>query len=141
MEIITAYINEVPIRRNFVENLPYNIKLKDRARKLRKRGNLAEVVFWKEVNKNKFHSIDFDRQRVIGNYIVDFYIKTLGVVIEIDGESHNGKEEYDEKREAFLISYGLEVFRVNDFNVLNDIEGVLKHLEVFIIERFEICEE
>jgi len=141
MEIITAYINEVPIRRNFVENLPYNTKLKDRARKLRKRGNLAEVVFWKEVSKNKFHSIDFDRQRVIGNYIVDFYIKTLGVVIEIDGESHNGKEEYDEKREAFLISYGLEVFRVNDFNVLNDIEGVLKHLEVFITERFEICEE
>jgi hypothetical protein len=42
---ITAYINTIPIKRNFVENLPYNIKLKSRARALRKVGNYSEVVF------------------------------------------------------------------------------------------------
>lgn len=52
-----------------------------------------------------FWKIDFDRQRIIGNYIVDFYVKTLGLVIEIDGSSHENKEEYDQKREEKSISF------------------------------------
>ncbi|MCX6172120.1 MAG: endonuclease domain-containing protein [Flavobacterium sp.] len=136
MTPILTYINEIPIKRNFVENLPFNIKLKSRARALRKAGNYSEVVFWQQVHKGKFHAIDFDRQRIIGNYIVDFYVKTLGLVIEIDGESHNDKEEYDEKREAYLLSLGLTVFRTNDFNILHDLENVMKALEIFIIEHY-----
>lgn len=136
MTPILTHIKEIPIKRNFVENLPFNIKLKSRARALRKAGNYSEVVFWLQVHKGKFHAIDFDRQRIIGNYIVDFYVKTLGLVIEIDGESHNDKEEYDEKREAYLLSLGLTVFRTNDFNILHDLENVMKALEIFIIEHY-----
>ncbi len=136
MTPILTHIKEIPIKRNFVENLPFNIKLKSRARALRKAGNYSEVVFWQQVHKGKFHAIDFDRQRIIGNYIVDFYVKTLGLVIEIDGESHNDKEEYDEKREAYLLSLGLTVFRTNDFNILHDLENVMKALEIFIIEHY-----
>ena len=136
MTPILTHIKEIPIKRNFVENLPFNIKLKSRARALRKAGNYSEVVFWQQVHKGKFHAIDFDRQRIIGNYIVDFYVKTLGLVIEIDGESHNDKEKYDEKREAYLLSLGLTVFRTNDFNVLHDLENVMKALEFFIIEQY-----
>lgn len=136
MEEIITSINGKLIKRNFIENLPYNIKLKSRARVLRKAGNLAEVAFWQQVHKGKFHSIDFDRQRIIGNYIVDFYVKTLGLVVEIDGKSHNDKEDYDENREAYLKSLGLVVFRVNDFNVLYDLENVLKELESFIVENY-----
>jgi len=54
-----------------------------------------------------FHRIDFDRQRVIGNFIVDFYVKALGLVIEIDGSSHIGKEDYDKQRQNYLESLGL----------------------------------
>jgi len=136
MTEILTYINEVPIKRNFVENLPSNPKLKDRARALRKAGNYAEVVFWQQVHKNKFHKIDFDRQRIIGNYIVDFYVKTLGLVVEIDGESHNEKEEYDEKREKYFINLGLKVFKTSNLRVLHDLENVLKELEFFIIESY-----
>jgi very-short-patch-repair endonuclease len=135
IEILTQ-INGVPIKRNFVENLPFNDKLKDRARGLRRGGNFAEVVFWQHVHKNKFHKIDFDRQKVIGNYIVDFYIKSLGLVVEIDGESHNDKEAYDEKREEYLLSLELKVFRTTNFRVLHDLENVLKELEFFIIENY-----
>jgi very-short-patch-repair endonuclease len=104
MEQVLTFINEIPIKRSFIENLPYNIKLKSRAKSLRKAGNYAEVVFWQQVHKGKFHKIDFDRQRIIGNFIVDFYIKTLGLIIEIDGESHGNKDDYDEKREDYLLS-------------------------------------
>lgn len=138
MKEITAYINQIPIKRNFVENLPYNSKLKSRARALRKAGNYSEVVFWQQVHKNKFHSIDFDRQRIIGNFIVDFYVKTLGLVIEIDGESHNCTEDYDEKREKYLESLGLKIFKTTNLRVLHDLDNVMKELENFIIEHFSI---
>ena len=88
-------IHNYKIKRNAIINLPYNAALKTRARALRKAGNLSEVIFWRQVRAGEFHNLDFDRQRVIGNYIVDFYVKSLGLVIEIDGESHNNKEEYD----------------------------------------------
>jgi len=133
---ITAYINGFPIYRNFIENLPYNIKLKDRARALRKAGVLSEVIFWLQVHKGIFWKIDFDRQRIIGNYIVDFYITTLGLVIEIDGSSHNEKGEYDEKREAYLVSLGLRVYRISDLRAKHDLNNVMIELEKYIIREF-----
>ncbi|MGX7668474.1 endonuclease domain-containing protein [Flavobacterium pedocola] len=135
-KVALTSISTIIIYRNFVENLPYNPSLKERARNLRKIGNFSEVVFWKEVHRKKFHNIDFDRQRIIGNYIVDFYVKALGLVVEIDGTSHNGKEDYDKSREEFLISCGLKVFRTTDFRVLHDLENVLKNLEDFIIKEY-----
>ena len=137
IEILTN-INGVPIRRNFVENLPYNTKLKLRARSLRKAGVFSEVIFWKHVNRKQFHSIDFDRQRIIGNYIVDFYVKALGLVIEIDGSSHNDREDYDIKREEYLKSLDLKIFRVSDLRIKHDLENVMHELEAFIVENFSV---
>ena len=133
---IIANINNQPIYRNFIENLPYNIKLKTRSRALRKAGVLSEVIFWLQVHKGIFWKLDFDRQRIIGNYIVDFYIKTIGLVIEIDGSSHDDKEEYDQKREDYLISLGLKVYRISDFSVKHDLNNVMMELEKYIIEEF-----
>ena len=133
---ITAYINTQPIYRNFIENLPYNIKLKTRSRTLRKAGVLSEVIFWLQVHKRMFWKIDFDRQRIIGNYIVDFYVKTLGLVIEIDGSSHENKEEYDQKREDYLISLGLKVYKISDLRIKHDLNNVMMELEKYIIEEF-----
>ena len=133
---ITAYINAQPIYINFVENLPYNIKLKTRSRALRKAGLLSEVIFWLQVHKGMFWKIDFDRQRIIGNYIVDFYVKKLGLVVEIDGSSHNNKEEYDQKREDYLVSLGLKVYRISDLRVKHDLNNVMTELEKYIVVEF-----
>ncbi|WP_369596824.1 endonuclease domain-containing protein [Flavobacterium sp. FPG59] len=80
--------------------------------------------------------IDFDRQRIIGNYIVDFYVKTLGLVIEIDGSSHENKEEYDKKREEYLLSLGLKVYRISDSRIKHDLNNVMNELEQYIILEF-----
>ncbi|MDQ0782232.1 endonuclease domain-containing protein [Chryseobacterium sp. W4I1] len=80
----------------------------------RKADILGEVLFWKKVRAGTFHRIDFDRQRIIGNYIVDFYVKTLGLVVEIDGTSHDDKAVYDGIRQQYLESLGLVVFRIMD---------------------------
>ena len=131
-----THINGIEIFRRKIEVLPRNKELLNRSRNLRKGYVLSEVIFWKQVRNKEFHQIDFDRQKIIGNYIVDFYIKSLGVVLEIDGSSHNDKEEYDEKRQLFLESLDLVVYRISDYRIKNDLGNVMKELEDFIIEKF-----
>ena len=122
--------------RRKIDTLPKNKELLSRARSLRKGYVLSEVIFWKQVRNKEFYQIDFDRQRIIGNYIVDFYVKSLGIVIEIDGSSHNDKEEYDEKRQSFLESLNLKVYRISDFRVKNDLANVMNELKDYIIDQF-----
>ena len=133
---IVTTINNTPIYRNFVENLPYNGALSQLAKNKRKAGILSEVLFWQQVHKGIFHKIDFDRQRIIGNYIVDFYVKTLGLVVEIDGSSHNNKQEYDANRQAYLESYGLKVYRITDIDVKKNLSNAMKRLEHYIVNEY-----
>ncbi len=136
MKEILTEIKGIPIKRNYIENLPYNPKLKLLLNEKRKAGILSEVLFWKQVRAKSFHRIDFDRQRIIGNYIVDFYVKTLGLVIEIDGWSHDKKASDDLERQKYLESLGLYVFRITDFDIKNNLSVVMKELEDFIIEHY-----
>ena len=116
--------------RNFEHyySLPYNQDLRERAKALRKSGNLSEVIMWKQFNKKKFKGYDFDRQKIIGNYIVDFYCIDCMVVIEVDGSSHDNKEVYDSERNTFLMDLGLTVIHISANDVLNNLYSVMKML-------------
>lgn len=129
-------INGDLIKSSPKQTLPYNPKLKERAKALRYAENLPEVLFWMQVNKKRFHGLDFDRQRVVGNYIVDFYVRQLGLVIEIDGKSHDFTGDYDERREKYLISLGLKIYRVTVDDVLKHMVFVLTGLETYIVEHY-----
>jgi very-short-patch-repair endonuclease len=129
-------INGIILKPTPITELPYNPNLKVRAKDLRKARNLPEVLFWMQVTKSRFHAIDFDRQRVIGNYIVDFYIKQFGLVIEIDGSSHDNKKEYDDVREEYLISLGLKVYRIKVIEVMKYLDKVKSRLEEYLIENY-----
>ena len=130
-------INGIRIKDHYVHYLPANRELVGYARKNRKARNLAEIAFWMQVHKKMFHDLDFDIQKVIGNYIVDFFVKKLGLVIEIDGGSHNDKSEYDAQRNTYLEGLGLKVFHTTDFDVLQHVNIVLEDLRKFIIEHYE----
>ena len=130
-------INGIKIKDHYVYNLPENGELSGFARKNRKARNLAEAIFWMQVHQKMFYGLDFDRQKVIGNYIVDFYVKRLGLVVEIDGGSHNEKTKYDSQRDHYLESLGLKVFHTTDFDVLHHVSLVLNDLSGFIIENYE----
>lgn len=116
--------------------LPTNPKLKERAKELRKQGVISEVLFWNEVKRKKLLGLDFDRQKIIGNFIVDFYVKRLGIVIEIDGESHNYKTEEDKYRDKYLKNLGLTVLRYSDKDVKFNLDGVLSDLKRLILTEF-----
>ncbi len=82
--------------------------------------------------------MDFDRQIVVDNYIIDFYIKSLGLAIEIDGWYHEFKKEKDKNRQEHLESLGIKFFRVSDFDVKKNMMLVLRDLENFIINQYKL---
>ncbi|MEN9354718.1 MAG: hypothetical protein RL318_2043 [Fibrobacterota bacterium] len=109
-------------------SLPYNPKLKERARELRKARNLSEVLLWNRLKKGQLMGLDFDRQKIIGNYIVDFYCAEKRAVVEVDGKSHDDKVEYDAIRDAFLMSLGLQVIHIPVVEVFRNLSGVVNLL-------------
>ncbi len=105
--------------------LPFNPNLKQRARELRRAGSLPEALLWREISGKKINGLNFNRQTVIGNYIVDFFCPQTGLVIEIDDNaSHDIKGAYDEKREKFLTSLGLTSLHISAADVLKDASSV-----------------
>ena len=110
----------------------YNPKLKQLSRNLRNQSTLAEVLLWVQLNKKQRSGYKFNRQKPIGNYIVDFYCSELNLVIEIDGESHYNKEVHDKRRQHYLESLGLRVIRFDDDQVKQDMDGVLSTLDSWI---------
>ena len=74
--------------------------------------------------------LQFYRQRIIGDYIVDFYCPRSKLVIEIDGGQHySGKVEADDKkRDQNLSDLGITVLRFSNIEVLKELDGVLEHI-------------
>ena len=107
--------------------IPYNRKLKPLAKKLRQNMTLSEVLLWIEIKGKRMRGYDFDRQRPIDNYIVDFYCKDLQLAIEIDGDSHEAEEvaRNDEIRQKRLESLGVSFLRFDDLDVKTDMSYVL----------------
>ena len=117
--------------------IPYNPKLKELARKLRKSGTLSEVLLWQHLKRKQMLGYDFHRQKPIDNYIVDFFCNELMLAIEIDGVSHDFEEVYmkDMAREQRLESLGVHFLRFDDKEVKKDVNNVLQSIENWILEH------
>ena len=115
--------------------LPYNPKLTERARELRKNMTKAEKELW--YHYLRYNRLTFHRQKIIENYIVDFYCSKALLVIEIDGDSHFTNEaiEYDFNRTAILEAYGIKVIRFTNYEVINDFERVCLNINELVEQR------
>lgn len=122
------------------EIIPYNSNLKDIAKQLRQNATLSEVILWKHLHQKKMLGYDFDRQKPILNYIVDFYCKDLKLVIEIDGNSHHHEDAYkaDVIRQTEIEQYGVEFLRFSDKQIKHDIINVLFEIETWIENKVKI---
>ena len=91
--------------------IPYNPNLRGRARELRKKMTLAEVLLWKRLKGKQLCGYDFDRQRPLGRKIVDFYCKQLKLAVDVDGSVHDFTREKDERRQRELEALGVTLLR------------------------------
>jgi very-short-patch-repair endonuclease len=120
-----------------IDIIPYNPKLKLLARKLRQNMTLSEVLLWQELKGKQMLAFDFDRQRPIDEFIVDFYCKELKLAIEIDGSSHNeeGAFEKDRIRQERLEFLGVRFLRYSDIDVKRKMPFVLNDIHDWIVEN------
>ncbi len=79
----------------------------------------------------------FRRQRPVGNYIVDFLCQELGLIIEVDGLTHNSEQavDADTLRQSYLEELGFTVLRFTSNEVLKHIDEVMNAIELWIDER------
>jgi len=104
---------------------PTNVST-EQARDLRHNLSLPEVLLWRELKSGKLDGLRFRRQHPIGSYIADFYVHDLGLVIEIDGGSHQGERKVrDDTRDVWMHARGLTVLRFRAKDVLDNLPGVL----------------
>lgn len=120
-----------------VNNNHYNKRLKTFARELRSNETQAEKKLWYQVLRGKrMLGYHFLRQRIIGNYIADFYCKELNLVIELDGLTHTWEETVakDARKEADLANLGYTILRFSDEQIMNDLNNVVSSIEGWIEE-------
>ncbi|GGZ09412.1 endonuclease domain-containing protein [Novosphingobium colocasiae] len=95
-----------------------------RARQLRNAATPAERMLWRYLARGQMGA-KFSRQMPVGPYFADFLCRELGLVIELDGFSHNARPEYDLARDRWMAEQGLRVLRFPNAAVLREMEMVL----------------
>jgi very-short-patch-repair endonuclease len=113
----------------------YDPKLKELARQLRNNSTKSEIRLWQRLKRNQMYGYDFHRQKPIDKFIVDFFCNKLQLAIECDGYSHEIVEvwEKDVKKTKRLNEMGIRVLRFSDYQIMNDLENVLRTIEDYIL--------
>lgn len=107
-----------------------------KARKLRAKMSLPEVLLWREL-RSKAGDIRFRRQHPIGRYVLDFYVASLKLAIEIDGEAHDmgDRPERDIARDEWLREQGVEVMRIPASDVLRDANEIADSIVRYCLSK------
>lgn len=104
------------------------------ARELRNNPTKEEKKLWYDFLSS--YQIRFTRQKVLGQYIADFYCARAKLVIELDGSQHFTDEglRYDQTRGEFLEEYGLEIVRIPNNEINDNFDGVCEFIDSVVKE-------
>ena len=111
------------------------LALREQAREMRRKPTRAEGVLWKHLRMHRLGGLHFQRQYIVRGFIADFYCHVASLVVEVDGEVHDGQIERDEDRDAALVRHGLEVLRFRNERVINDVYAVLREIHDVAAQR------
>ena len=104
-------------------------RLKSTRKNLRNNSTYSEKILWDELKWSKLLWHKFRRQHSVWRYILDFYCTKLKLGIELDWNSHDWKEEYDNVRTEYLNSNGITILRFTNDMIINNISIVLEQIE------------
>ena len=107
----------------------HNKSLVTVGRMLRKNMTKEERRLWYDFLRG--HTVRFIRQKIIGNYIVDFYCAKTNLVIELDGAQHYDEigVSKDEEQTRYLESQGLKVVRIPNNEIHSNFRGVCEFID------------
>lgn len=116
-------------------SLPRNKTLLGNARTLRREMTREERRLWYEFLRR--HPLKFYRQKVLGDYIADFYCHQAKLVIELDGGQHYepAGQQYDRVRTQALERMGLRVIRFSNLDVTRNFDGVCQQIQQVLDQR------
>jgi very-short-patch-repair endonuclease len=98
------------------------------ARNLREMQTSAETKLWTILRNLQLDGYKFRRQKPIGRFIVDFFCNDAKLVIEIDGDTHAGREGYDINRTKWLENEGYQVIRFTNDDISTNLENVAREI-------------
>jgi very-short-patch-repair endonuclease len=96
------------------------------ARRLRAETVVAEHKLWQRLRNRQLDGVKFRRQVPIGKYVADFVCQEAKLILELDGPTHDEREEHDEQRTHWLTSHGYRVIRFANEDVHRHTEAVLR---------------
>ena len=116
----------------------HNKNLVSNAKQLRKEMTKEERHLWYDFLKE--YPVNFLRQKILGNYIVDFYCAKAKLVVELDGSQHFEDEniQKDAQRTEFLENYGLTVIRIPNNEVNNNFRGVCEYIDLLVKQTLKL---
>ena len=88
----------------------------------------AEAILWKELRGRRFDGVKIRRQQPVGPFIADFFCAQFNIVVELDGETHIGKEDEDKIRQTELERMGFRVLRYTNPDIYDDLDTVLNDI-------------
>ena len=118
-------------------SLKKNYELLNIARILRRNMTRQEKHLWYDFLR--YYPIKIYKQRIIDNFVADFYCHSARLVIELDGSQHytnQGKAD-DEERSKIIEEYGIYVLRFSNKDIDDNFEGVCYTIDKVINERIE----
>jgi very-short-patch-repair endonuclease len=115
-------------------------KNKTFSRDMRKSPTPAEEKLWERIRKKRLSGYKFRRQHAIGDFIVDFYCVSVGLVIEVDGTIHEEQVEYDAMRQTYLESLGSRVLRFTNGEVIQSIDAVVERIGEVLLELQDVID-
>jgi very-short-patch-repair endonuclease len=88
----------------------------------------AENLLWSKLRGKQLKGCQFYRQKIIGEYIVDFYCAKAQLVIELDGGQHYSEigKGRDQLRDNVLAKTGVKVLRFSDKDIFENLNGVME---------------
>lgn len=96
------------------------------ARGLRQKMTPQEKILWAALRGDSLSGLHFRRQQIIAGYVVDFYCASAALAIEIDGDSHLGRSEYDSARDRALAELDIRTLRIRNERVDADVAAVMR---------------
>ena len=102
----------------------------ERARALRQRMTLPEVLLWQKLRGRGLDGLRFRRQHPLGPFIVDFYCDEAKLAVEVDGATHDAADrpDRDVRRGRWLTGLGVRTLRINAREVLQNMDDVLRSI-------------